>query len=256
MSASRRWVVLAAVAAVLVLAVGWLLVVKPQNSKVSDLHTQTDAANAQNAQLLTQISALQSEQSQLPQEQLALQKFSTEIPDSAAEPTLVRQFTSAARTAGVDLVSISPGTATAVTAAAPAATGQTLSTAPASTEALDQLPISLAVVGSYANVEAFFNVLEKLPRALIVTQFTVCPEGTSTIGSPCSAPGEPGNKVPPPNSVGASLSTTVFFTPPTTAPAATGTQTLATAPTTPSTTAPTTAPLASSVPNNAASETS
>jgi Tfp pilus assembly protein PilO len=225
-------VVFAALAAVVVLAAGWLLVVKPQKSKVTTLNNQTDAQNATNAQLLTQITALQSDQKALPQQQLALQKFSTEVPDTAAEPTLIRQLTTTAHQAGVDLISITPGTAAAVSASAPAATS-TLGAAPAPSQSLYQLTVSLAIVGSYANVESFFSAVEKLPRAMLVTAFTLCPEVNAGLGTGCTGPSEPSNKVAPPNSVGATLSTSVFFTPTTTTASTSTTQTLTTPATAP-----------------------
>jgi Tfp pilus assembly protein PilO len=229
MSITRRWVLLAAVAAVVVLAAGWLLLVKPQQSKVSKLHTETTQQNQANQLLLTQIAALQSEQKQLPQQQLALQKFSTEVPDSVSEPTLIRQLTTAAQHSGVELVSITPGAAAPLAAAAGSSTlaapaPTTTGAAPAAS--LYQLPVSLAIVGSYANVEAFFSSLERLPRATLVTGFTVCPENTSFGAAACSPVTEPTNKVPPPGSVGATLSATVFYTPDVTTATATSSQSL------------------------------
>ena len=214
MSATRRWVTIAAIAALVVLAASYFLAVKPEKAKVTDLNTQTAQQNSANSLLLTQISALQSEQKELPQQQLALQKFSTEVPDSAAEPTLIRQLTLASQRAGVELVSITPGTPTALSAAAPGS-ASTLGSAPvASASTLYEMTVSLAIVGSYANVEAFFNAVEHLPRAMLVTTFSICPEVTSGLGGGCAAPALPSNKVPLPSDVGATLSAAVFFSPP------------------------------------------
>ncbi|HWA66088.1 MAG TPA: type 4a pilus biogenesis protein PilO [Mycobacteriales bacterium] len=238
MTPTRRWLVIGVVTALVVLLAGWVLVVKPQKSKVSDLNAQTATQVSANNLLLTQISALQSEQKELPQQQLALQKFSTEIPDSTAEPTLVRQLTAAAQHADVELVSIAPGSVAPVSATAAATTSSTLgSAAPAAAGSLDELPVALSVIGSYANVESFFNAIEHLPRAMLVTSFSVCPEVSSGVGTPCQGPAEPANKVAPPGSVGVALSGDVFFTPTTTPTSTSTTETLATPPSTPATTA-------------------
>jgi Tfp pilus assembly protein PilO len=231
----RRWLVIGVVAALVVLAAGWLLVVKPQKGKVSDLNAQAATQVSANNLLLTQISALQSEQKELPQQQLALQKFSTEIPDSSAEPTFVRQITTAAQRSDVELVSIGPGTAGPVTPTA-AAGGSTLgATTPAASGTLYELPVALAIIGSYANVESFFNAVEHLPRAMLIANFTVCPEQAAGVGTACQGPAEPANKVAPPGSVGVSLSAFVFYTPPADTTTTSTTQTLVA----PSTSAPT-----------------
>jgi Tfp pilus assembly protein PilO len=242
MTPTRRWLVIGAVAALVVLAAGWLLVVKPQKSKVSDINTQTAQQNSTNALLLTQISSLQSEQKELPQQQLALQKFSTEVPDTAGEPTLIRQLTTAAQRSDVELVSIAPGTAAELTSSAAAtSTTSTLGAAAPSAATLYDLPVSLSIIGSYANVESFFNAVEHLARATLITSFTICPEVSAGVGTGCTGPAEPTNKVAPPGSVGATLAADVFYSPldATTAPTST-TQTLtpATTATTPATGAP------------------
>lgn len=229
MTATRRWVMIAAIAALVVLAAGYLLVVKPEKSKATDLNTQTEQQNSANSLLLTQISALQSEQKDLPQQQLALQKFTTEVPDSPAEPTLIRQLTLTAQHAGVELVSITPGAPTALSAAASAGTSTLTTTAATPAATLYQMTLALAVVGSYANVEAFFNGIEHMPRAMLVTTFSVCPEVSSGLGGGCSGAALPSNKVPLPSDVGVTLTASVFYAPTdtTTAPPST-TQTLTT----------------------------
>jgi Tfp pilus assembly protein PilO len=215
MTPTRRWLVIGVVAAIVVLAAGWLLVVKPQKGKVSDLNAQAATQVSANDLLLTQISALQSEQKELPQQQLTLQKFSTEIPNSTAEPTFVRQITTAAQRSDVELVSIAPGTPAPVSATAATGSSTLSSAAPAAADGtLYQLPIQLGIIGSYANAESFFNALEHLPRATLVLTFTVCPEQSAGVGTPCQGVAEPTNKVAPPGSISVALSGAIFYTPP------------------------------------------
>lgn len=232
MTVTRRWVVFTAVAVVLVLALGWLLVAKPQKSKVSSLNDQTTSQDQANALLLTQIQSLESEQKELPQQQLRLQSFSTEVPDDVDEPTLLRQLSNVTRSTGVNLVSITPGTAAAV-----GASSSSTVASPTSASTLYELPVSLSALGSYANAEAFISALERLPRAMLIGSLNVCPVQVS-VGSGCSAPQAPGNYVPPPNAVGVTLSAYVFYAPGTddaTSPASGGTQSLTTPATTPAT---------------------
>jgi Tfp pilus assembly protein PilO len=207
MTRTRQWVLLTAVAAVVILAAGWLLLIKPQKAKVSSLHTQTTQQQQANQLLLTQIQALQVAEKNLPEQQLLLAKFSTEIPDNPAEPTLIRQLSTAASSSGVDLSAITPGGAApvAVNAPPPAQTpGSTASTsAAAATPALSlyELPLTLQITGPYANIESFFSSLERLPRALLVMGFTV--GAGSSSGAPAAGP----------NTLSAGLNADVFYAP-------------------------------------------
>jgi hypothetical protein len=84
-----------------------------------------------------------------------------------------------------------------------------------------QLPVALGVTGSYANLVSFFQSLEKLPRAMLVAGWSMCPivattgsaSGASS-GGGCTVPSVPTNKTPPTGTLGASLNATVFYSPP------------------------------------------
>lgn len=267
MTKMRQWSVLTVVAVIIVFAAGWFLLVKPQKSKASDLRSQATTQQQANAVLQSQIAALQAEEKSLPQQQAALRKFSTQVPDNAAEPTIIRQLSAAAAGSGVNLVSMTPGTATPVisavattpsttdtTAPAPGSTSLTAPTATAG--GLMQLPISIGITGTFPNVESFFQSLETLPRALLVSSFSLCPIGTSPgagstssssgTGASCTPPSVPADKTPTDGSLGGTLSGTIFYAPPagpvsgtTTTPGAT-TTTPGITPTTAATPAPTT----------------
>lgn len=252
MTQIRKWSILTAVAVVIVLIAGYTFFVKPQKSKSADLKSQASSQVSQNQILQSQIAQLQAEERTLPQQQAALRKFTTQVPDNAAEPTIIRQLSAAANGSGVDLISMTPGTATDESAAASTATTLNGSTAAAS--GLYVMPISLGVTGSFPNMESFFQSLETLPRAMMITSWCLAPiaatgstaatsSGPSAGATSCSTPAVPGNKTVPANTLGGSLSANIFYSPPdaSTAPstgtAATGTTTT---PSTATTSAPTT----------------
>ncbi|HTW19060.1 MAG TPA: type 4a pilus biogenesis protein PilO [Mycobacteriales bacterium] len=245
MTKTRQWTVFTAIAVLAVLVVGWFLLVKPQNSKVSTLKSQAATQQSSNAVLQSQIASLESEQRQLPQQQAALQKFASEVPPNASEPMLIRQLSAAAAGAGVDLVSITPGAPTVVSGTS-TTSGGTTSLAPATSTAnqLVQLPVSLAITGTFPNVESFFQALEKLRRSTLVTNWSLCPDpavaGSSGSVS-CALPATPSTDVLPPNAIGGTLSAYVFYSPPA------GTSTTTT-PTTATAPAPTTTPSATTTP--------
>jgi Tfp pilus assembly protein PilO len=256
MTKMRQWTILTVVAVIVVFAAGWFLLVKPQKAKATTLRSQAATQQQANQVLLSQIARLQSEEKSLPQQQAALRKFTSQVPDNAAEPTIIRQLSAAAAGSGVDLMSMTPGVATPVLSAtaAAAAAGSTSLTAPASTGQLVQLPISIGITGTFPNVEMFFQSLEKLPRALLVSGWSMCPVATPGSGgaatgsatATCTAPTIPANKSLPVGTLGGTLSATIFYAPPAgtvTSGAATTTPTVPTTTTTTPSTTTTTSPV-------------
>jgi Tfp pilus assembly protein PilO len=234
MTKMRQWTVLTAVAVLIIFAGGWLLLVKPQHSQVSSLKVQAAGQLQSNQLLLQQIAARQAQQKQLPHEQAQLQKLSTQVPTIPDEPGIIRSLSSSADGAGVNLLSLTPGAVVSVTATT--STGGAATTLPsASSGQLVVLPFTMAVIGSYSNLESYFQLLEKLPRALLVTGWSMCPEvpgaGAATA---CSAPTVPQGVSIPEGTLGSTISGEVFFSPTTSTVAAGGVATL------PGTTAPTT----------------
>lgn len=242
MSQTRRWGIGAALLALVILAAGYFLLVKPQKSKVSDLHTQAATQNEQNAQLRTKIEALQAEAKNNAQEQRILEKFATQIPDTADEPSLIRSLSQTARGAGVDLGGITPGAPATLTAAPDASTQSLGATTTAGAGQLFSLPLTLTVTGAYSNLESFFSELEHLPRAFLVNSFTFtpAPPNTSTTGGATSTVA--------PNALSATIQTSVFYS----TPSATAITSAATPPPAPATSPAAGAPAPSSTTNPAA----
>jgi Tfp pilus assembly protein PilO len=242
MSRTRRWSIGAALVGLVILAAGCFLLVKPQKAKVTDLHAQTAQQQMTNQQLVTKIQALEAQAKNNAQEQRILEKIATQIPDTADEPSLIRALSQAAKGSGVDLVSITPAAATALSASTP--TSQTLGGASTTGGALYSLPLALSVTGVYANMESFFSALEHLPRAFRVTSFKFAPASTgASSGSGLSA-----------NALTASIQTSVFYSTPSTT-AGTSTPASPGASTTTTTTTNPAAPAADAA-GNAAGETS
>jgi Tfp pilus assembly protein PilO len=242
MTKTRQWSLMTVIVVFVVFAGGWFLLVKPQRSQIASVKAQATSQQQANQVLLQQIAARQGQQKQLPHEQAQLQKLATLVPTAVDEPGLIRSLSSSASGAGVNLLSLTPGTATTITASTAAPSGATtLSSATAGQ--LLELPVAMSVIGSYANLESYFQLLEKLPRAMLVTGFSVCPEAGATSGSTaCSAPVPPTGTNVPIGSLGATITANVFFSPTTPVPVAGAVATLpgATTPTTTATTPATT----------------
>jgi Tfp pilus assembly protein PilO len=222
MNKMRQWSLFTAVAVLVVFAAGWFLAVSPQRSKVAELHTQAATQQSSNSQLQAQLSQLQAEKRGLPAQQRVLSEFATKIPDNPALPALVRQLSAAAVASGVDLVSLAPTapaplTASAVTTSSVPVAGAA-SSAPATQ--VDQIAIAVHLQGSYYNVESFFAAVEKLGRAVKVSQFTAAPAGGGTSSSPASGSSSGGSAAadgPPalaPGTLDVTLTANVFMAPP------------------------------------------
>lgn len=200
----KQWVALTVLAALAVLAGGWFLLVSPKRGEAADLRAQTATQQATNATLRTELQVLQAQAKELPKEQADLARVAAKIPEHPALPALIRALTAASTSAGVDFVSLTPGTPAplvvaaptpvapppgAAAPAAPATPGATAAAAPAPAGGtLTAIPVTITVVGDFFQVEQFVAALESLPRALRVSGVAVTPGLSPTAQKSSGAP--------------------------------------------------------------------
>lgn len=195
MEKMRQWTLLTAVGIVAVLGAGWFLAVSPQRHHAAELRTQAQSIVSGNATLQQRVAQLEQQKKGLPAQQRRLNQIAAKVPDNPALPALIRQLSTAANGAGVDLVSLSPAQPVAMTptASTPVTTTSTTSTTTAPAAAAPsvmQIPVVIVVRGSYFNIENFFDAVEKLPRAVLIPgwQLSVA-QGTGTVSSGGSGSG-------------------------------------------------------------------
>ena len=199
----KQWVALTVLACLGIAAAGWFLLVSPKKAEAADLQAQTASQESTNAGLRTQFEVLKAQAKDLPKKQADLARVAAKIPDNPALPSLIRALTAAAASAGVELVSVTPGPPAAAVVVAPAvvaapadpaaapapAPADPAAAAPAPGAAvpaasaagtLAAIPVAINVVGGYFEVAQFMSNLEGLPRALRVTNLTLAP-GTSPV---------------------------------------------------------------------------
>ena len=225
MSVTRKWSLLAALLALVVLAAGWFLLISPKRSEAAALREQTVSQEDANARLVQQLEVLKAQQAELPEQRARLAVMRTQIPDNPALPTLIRDLTSAGRTVGVSIDTMAPAIPEPVAVAQPVvpvatttdSTGATTTTPAAPpAPALFQVPLTLNVTGSYFELEQFINKLEGLKRSLLVSGFTLTPaSGGSTDGDSADA-GAPAR-----GDLTLALQGRVFLSPASTAPTVT-----------------------------------
>jgi Tfp pilus assembly protein PilO len=184
----KQYVVFTVLGCLVVLAAGWFLLVSPKRSDAQALRSDRDAAQASNNDLLRKLQVLKAQAKNLPKEQAKLAAVAARIPDNTAMPALVRALTGAAKSAGIELVSVTPSApvvvagAAAAAPAAPAATGAKAAVpatgsaaASASAGQLASIPLTLSIAGGYFQVEQFVANLENLPRAMRLNNLAIAP---------------------------------------------------------------------------------
>jgi Tfp pilus assembly protein PilO len=198
----KQWVALAAVAALVLAAGGWFLLVSPKRANAAALRTQVSEKQQANKVLQTQIAALKAQAKDLPKQQATLAAVAAKIPNNGAMPTLIRSLNSAAADTGVELVSMAPTAPTAVapaaaasgTTTAAAGAARTSGAAAAAVGTLESVGVTLNVVGSYFQVAEYLDRLEGLARAFRVTTFAVVP-GSNPVKPSVSQPTTDSGKV-------------------------------------------------------------
>jgi Tfp pilus assembly protein PilO len=189
MDKTKQTFVAALVAMLVVVAGGWFLLISPQRANVASLADQTQTVNGKNASLQQQIAQLKAESALVSDAQATLAGIARRLPPDPQEANLIDNLKHAADAANVDLQIITPGapslmvTAAPVVTSAPAATtsgaagaagGATAHVpAPAATDQLYAIPLSLTIAGNYFDVEMFVHSLEGMQRAMVIDQLSL-----------------------------------------------------------------------------------
>jgi Tfp pilus assembly protein PilO len=141
------------------------------------------------------LAVLKAQAKDLPKQQAKLAAVAAKIPSDPAMPALVRALNKAASAANVELVSMAPGPPSPATAGPAGSTATTAATATGGSAAagLQQVAVTLNVVGSYFQVAEYLDRLEGLTRAFRVTGFALAPGANpvkTTAGQPSTESGK------------------------------------------------------------------
>jgi type IV pilus assembly protein PilO len=188
MNSTRTWTAGTAVAAVLLLIAGWFLLISPQRSQAADLRDQVTAQNAANDAIALKTKQLQAQFASLPERQAQLAEIKQQMPENPALPSLIRDLSSYAESAGVKLDSVAPGTPVAVAPAAPAApAGQPVAPgqapAAASTDGLLSIPTTVTAIGSYSELTLYLQKLQSSMRRAFLVNTVNLTKANTTGGS-------------------------------------------------------------------------
>lgn len=169
---------LGALGLVLVAALGWLLVLGPQVTALSETRADVAATNDQNSVLALQVAALQKKAARLVDVEEQAAALAVLFPPTAAQPDLFESVTAAAVDAGIGpkgVTTLAP--APPVIGGTDPATGDATApapgAAPAGTPALARQVVTVAVEGSYEQTQRLLENLEQISRAYLVTSVTL-----------------------------------------------------------------------------------
>jgi Tfp pilus assembly protein PilO len=151
--------------AVLLVAVWYLALIRPESHKLKSAHAAYAAAQGQISTLDTQVLQLDNYKRELGPDQQALATFEKEIPDGPELSAAIRDIQGAASTAQVSLTSLSP-TVPVAGAVATTVGGATV------------LPVSMTVSGSYASLLTFTNELTSMTRTLVINTVSLSGSGS------------------------------------------------------------------------------
>jgi Tfp pilus assembly protein PilO len=205
MSRRHQLIIGCAVLCVAILAASWFLVASPRRADVAELKAQAETQQDANRQLQVKVTMLQGVAAKLPAQQARAQQLSSKIPADPALVPLIRQLSTAASTANVQLTGISPSKPAAL-AVAPGVNG---------------IPVSLTVKGDYASIQVFELELEKLERAFLVTGLSLNGASGGSGASGASGASGSADAAAPVNAIDATITGQVLSGSPSGAPAPT-----------------------------------
>jgi Tfp pilus assembly protein PilO len=158
------------VAALVIAALSWFVVVSPLRSGTQTLRDDTAAVETQNVAIETQNVSLRQQLEDRDQLVESARQALAELPPGAQLPGFNRQLARQARARGVDLTSITVGASTSAAVAGAAADP----TAP-STGTLT-IPVTIQTTGTMAQQLLFLNELQQVgPRRALLTSTSLAP---------------------------------------------------------------------------------
>jgi Tfp pilus assembly protein PilO len=160
-------------------AFGWyFLLWSPQQSKISSLNSQVSTLESQQSALQVQISQLESAKQHLPQLIAEAKTITGAIPSNPDLSGFLSVLQSAASSAGVAELSVSP-TAPAATPGASTSSG---------TSGVTPLGVTISANGGYLEVLKFLSSIQSLPRLLVVSNVSIAKGGSASSSLSSSGP--------------------------------------------------------------------
>jgi type IV pilus assembly protein PilO len=157
----RLWMIGGALAAAVVLAVGWFFFIGPQNAGTAALGEQTVTAQNNLVTLHDKLVELRTQNARLGTYQAQLNTLRTALPADSGLPDFLRELHTVGEADHVSVNGLLVGEATQV---------------PGTTTTVYALPITLTAGGSMADLERLLDQAQRqAPRAVLITGISVVP---------------------------------------------------------------------------------
>lgn len=164
--ADRLWIMGGTLAAAVLLAFGWLVMIAPERSTAAELRTQTESTEISLIKLRHRLAELQEQNGRLGDFKAELAAQQKALPASTSVPELLRQLQQNGGRTNVTVSGVSVG--------APVPAKGTVY----------GLPISVTATGSAVNVERFITELQDVgPRAVLIDTAALSADGTRGSGA-------------------------------------------------------------------------
>ncbi len=174
-SNEKVWIGGGVVAAVLVAAMAWMLLIGPERSSASSLREQTVSAQDQNNILRSKLAKLRKDNANLPKLAAKFKDVRAGLPTAGAMTTFTRQLTAEATEHHLSLGAITLGGPKSAGVG-----GTTTSTA----TGLEAIPVTLTVAGSADNLQSFLSEVQYSgARRVLISSIQLAPSSSSGVAS-------------------------------------------------------------------------
>jgi Tfp pilus assembly protein PilO len=171
--ADRIWPAAGALAAALLFALAWFLVISPQTDEAANLQEQANAANTKEVALEHRLADLQRQSADLSGYQARRDADRRALPTSQELAAFMRDLQATQESTAVSVHSVAVSEPAEVTAA-----GATMYA----------LPLSITATGSVAGIESFLTAMQQVqPRAALIENADLAPgEGAGSLAGEVS----------------------------------------------------------------------
>ena len=162
---NKRAPLIAAGAAVLLVALTYMFLVKPKMADVAAAKVTLTQKQSEATTLQTLLATLRDDQANATKFQATIDMVDQKVPPIMDQQGILALLRLTAEQAGVDHTAVTFGTPTISLASG-----------------VSLVPVSVTVQGRYFTIAEFFSKIEALPRAAKVVQFTLSPGGSLLVG--------------------------------------------------------------------------
>lgn len=162
----RDRMVVIAIAMVVVIGAAWVLVVKPERKKASELAGQVSTAKAQLAEAEAKLTTARQAEARYASDYAQIVSLGKAVPTTQEIPSLIYQLSQASAEKDVGFQSIAvgsgSGSGSAASSASTSSTASTGAAASAASAGFQQVPFTFQFTGSYFGLESMLRKLTDL----------------------------------------------------------------------------------------------